>query len=164
MAQLTYSISPARAIAGMIAHVMEADDIVSAVNAEASAEIPFGVFVKAGTAERTALLLSASTDKPLGVVVWRKWYEKTLDLGTTGVKAGVRIDVMRKGRIWVTCETAMALADGVHIRYGGAPVPKGAVRNATVASETIDGSKIAKPVTVLAAAGLVALDVDVTAY
>lgn len=162
--QTTYSQRPAAAVAGMLGD-LGTWDIISSVNQESSASMPFGTVVKWGTAERTSKILSASTDMLQGIVIRRHWYDRILELDADadGVKAGVRIDVLRKGRIWVPTETAAALTADIFVRYAGTGT-KGAVRNAAVGGETIDISTIAKVMSPASGSGLVELDVDFTNF
>lgn len=158
--QTTYSQRPAQAVAGMLGD-LGPWDIFSSVNQESSAAIPFGVVVKFGTLERTSKLLAAADDMLQGIVIRRHWYDRVLELDADvdGVKAGVRIDVLRRGRIWVPTATAAALTAAIHTRYAGTGT-KGAVRNAAVTDETIDISHIAKVVSPASGSGLVELDVN----
>lgn len=162
--QTSYSLRPAAGLAGMLGDIGPWD-IFSSVNEEASASMPFGTVVKWGTLERTSKILSASTDMLQGIVIRRHWYERTLELDADvdGVKAGVRIDILRKGRIWVPTATAAALTDDIFVRYAGTGT-KGAVRNAAVTDETIDISAIAKVVLAASGSGVVQLDVDFTNF
>ena len=54
------------------------------INGEASAEIPFGVCVAQGSVDKSAIKLAATSDKLVGIVMFRHGYADTIELGTTG--------------------------------------------------------------------------------
>jgi hypothetical protein len=155
---------PAVAFAGMIVDCSP-DDIDSFIQAEASAEVPFGAVVaQYSGGDNQARLPAASNAKLVGIVVHSHNYDPYHDLGTTGVKAGKMISVMRKGRIWVTSETANAPLDRLFVRYatGAGGTQLGAVRNATVVNEMIDATTQGVFRTTCLASGLCVLEVDFT--
>jgi hypothetical protein len=147
------------------------------IQGEASAEIPFGAFVVQsaaptlpGTATApnvpTAKLPAASGDNfgGGGIVLHSHWYDKRLQLGTTGVKPGNLLTVVRRGRLWVNGEVALAITDAVYARYtaSGGNTP-GNFRNNDDTSKALRlyGCRF---LTGLTAAGLVAVEIDLNAH
>jgi len=107
----------------------------SAIQAEASAEVPFGIFVARATStdhllKPKALLLAASTDFILGAVMHQHTYSPETDLGTVGLKPKTVMDVRTNGALWMLCEQAVTVTDPVYARYasGAGGTQKGAVR------------------------------------
>jgi len=136
----------------------------SFVNEEASAEIPFGVAVKGGTnPENQCKLLTAITDKLLGITVRSDSYQKGHELGDTGLKPGVVCRVARKGELLVTVEEAVTPASRVYVRavVAGAEVA-GAFRDTTDASDLIDVSAYCRFMGTTTGAGVVRLAFDFT--
>lgn len=142
------------AFAGMLADSDQGRRIESRVNAEASAEIPFGVMVVRGaTSEDTDALLphtSAAASAPLlaGIVVHSHNYAKDSQLGSTGLKPTVMLNLLQRGRIYVQPEDSVDPGDAVKVRVvvAGAEV-KGAFRGAADAADCVDISKFARWIT-----------------
>jgi hypothetical protein len=137
--------------------------IASATSEEASAEIPFGVMVKAGTADYGVLKMTATTNKLAGIT-FRTHDFADLELGDTGLKPGATFGVARKGRYFVKIEENVTPASDVRVRAvaGGAEVA-GAFRATADSTDCIDLTPFAKWVrTALAADGVGELDIDLT--
>lgn len=115
--------------------------VESRVSEEASAEIPFGRMVKEGTSdkEKGALLMAAQADVPAGIVVHSHRYSKDAELGTTGLKPGVTLSVLRKGVIAVQVTEAVTTASAVKYNEAG-----GTFGDSAVANETVDISAFAQ--------------------
>jgi hypothetical protein len=159
--QTSTSATLTNAYAGMLVS-SEPHTIRSYVNGESSAEIPFGVMVGQGTLTNEAINLAAITDKLVGIVVHSHAYAKTDELGTTGLKAGVVMNVLAKGTIWVLTEETVTPASPVYVRAVVAGVEvAGAFRDSADASDLIDISHIARYLTGCTGAGLVQLSIDV---
>jgi len=128
-----------RGFAGMWADDGE-HDAVTRVNAEATLEIPFGGFVAEGSTAAAAILPVAANAKLVGPLVHSHEYNALYDLGTIGVKPKVTMAICRVGRVYLKSETTVAKGDRVFVRYaaGAGGTQLGAVRNAAVASETIE--------------------------
>lgn len=140
----------------------------SRVSEEASAEIPFGTMVIRGADEDNGALQlhtsSAATVALLaGIVVHTHNYAKPTQLGDIGLKPGVVLNLLQKGRIWVTTEDACDPGDTVKVRAiaAGAEV-KGAFRVAADASDCVDISKFARWITSAGAGGVAMLEIDMT--
>lgn len=162
MAQTSVALRMTAAYPGMISDSHMDSNVRSYVSEEASAEIPFGVFVKQGTADEGCLLLTAITDKVIGVVVHSHAYAKTEELGTTGLKPKVTLGVMTRGRIWCYVEEAVTPASSVLIRAIAAGAEKaGATRDTADASDLIDASKWARFLGTTTGAGIVEVEFDV---
>src|SRR5688500_17276121 len=107
--QTTFSDAPAAGYAGMLDSNV-AHDIITMINAEASASIPFGagvVFKGTPTTAKDAVLPAAETDVPVGIVVHSHNYARvwTNDAGTEfgeldadGLKPAAFLNVLRRGR------------------------------------------------------------------
>ena len=79
MSQTSYALNQSGAYAGMLADGSTAQQVESRINAESSAEIPFGSFVVSGgsVGDAGAILPAASTAKlVLGPVVHSHAYSK----------------------------------------------------------------------------------------
>lgn len=81
--------------------------VESFVNAEVSAEIGFGTPVFKGTGDNEAIIGAADATDLLGLVAHSHLYAKghgdfAGDLGTTGLKPGVVMNVMSEGVMYVT--------------------------------------------------------------
>lgn len=169
MSQTSYAEQPA-AFAGMLADATIVKHADTLVQGEASAEIPFGVAVALSTSPGTdgtpgkAVLPAAANAKIWGVAVHSHDYDNRTELGTTGMKPKVLLSALRKGRIWVTVETAVVAGDRAHIRYaaGAGGSQLGAFRNASVVNETIDLTKVAVFLTTASIGGLAMVEVDFT--
>lgn len=173
MSQTSYALNLTASFAGMLADGSTAHQVETRINAEASAEIPFGTFVVTGgsVGDAGAVLPSAGTTKlVLGPVVHSHAYSKgdNGELGTSGLKPKTVMNVLVRGRIWVLTETSVAVGDPVFVRYasGAGGTVLGRVRNATVSSEMIDLTTKARFITsatVTSTPVLACIEVDMTA-
>lgn len=163
MPQTSVTVGMTRAFAGMLGDVAYSKNCQSYVNSEASAEIPFGVMVGQGATDDTCLKLAAITDKMIGIVAHSHAYNKDNELGTTGLKPKVTVDVLKKGTIWVPVEEAVTPASAVLVRAvaAGAEVA-GAFRDTADASDLIDCSAFARYLTTTTGAGFALLEFDMT--
>lgn len=165
MSQTSISTKQAVAYPGMLADLGN-KYTESMVSEEASAEIPFGVCVAQGVADSQCELPDASGDKLVGMVQHSHAYAKGDggELGTTGLKPKACVNVLRKGRMYVVAETTIAAGDRLFVRYaaGAGGTQLGALRNAAVASETIDATAQGVFRTGGVAGTLVVLEVDFT--
>ncbi len=169
--QTSYAEQPA-GIPGMIGDNSDGKVVDTVLNGEASAEIGFGKFVVIGTGGTTsgtpplAKLPAASGDdyENGGFVVLSHDYDRRLDLGTTGIKPKRQMGIMRRGRIYVHAETAMAKTDDVYVRYtASGDLVVGNIRNDadTAKAKKLYGARVVYPIT---AAGTVMIEVDMMAY
>jgi len=117
---------------------------------EASAEIPFGVMVVKGTDEDNGVLLPhtsgvASADIMMGVVVHSHAYAKDTELGDSGLKPKVSLDVLTHGRIYVLPEETVTPGDPVRVRVIAAGLEqKGAFRTTADSTDCVDISSFAR--------------------
>lgn len=162
--------SKASAIEGMPADASALTrDVATYISEEASAEIPFGVMVCRGSTDEDngALLLntSAAAMEQLlaGVVMWTDVYAKPSELGDTGLKPGVTLNVLQRGRIWVRPEDAVDPGDAVRVRcvVAGSEV-KGAFRSAADSTDCVDISSFARWRSSAGAGELAILEIDMT--
>lgn len=145
------------AFAGQLADNDQGTRINTRANAEASAEMPFGIMVVRDTVnsgqEDNCILLphtSAAAAAPLlaGITVHQHTFAKDTQLGSTGVKPTNALAVLRRGRIYVLPEESVSPGDAVRVRVvtAGAEV-KGAFRKSADATDCVDISKFAQWVT-----------------
>lgn len=175
--QTTYSDAPAAAYSGLL--IGDDHDIIPMKNVEASAEMPFGAAVcfklSSPATDQDAVLPAAETDTVCGIVVKSNVYDRTYtlmdgstagELGTTGLKPGAMLNILRKGTIWVYCRTAIAVGDRLWVRAvasGGSPAEfLGAPENADDGTDTIDCTKQGVFMSSCAAGGFAKLEVDFT--
>lgn len=160
--QTTYNAAPAIALEGQLV-----DDAPRRIdpfkNDEASAEIPFGHAVKrnATNADKEAINVAANTDAVLGIVVHSHEYVKDAELGSTGLKPGAVMNVMRQGRIWAVCEDGCSPGDPLFVRAvatGGEVL--GELRASADGTDTIDCTFQGTWETSAAAGGLAQLTVN----
>lgn len=162
MPQTSVSSSLTKAFAGMKGDSRKDGHDRSFVNAEASAEIPFGVAVAHGSTDEAAILPADANSKLAGVVVHSHAYDKRVDFGTTGLKPKVSLSVMRKGSIWVQVEETVAPGEPVFARHtaSGGNTTKGLFRN-DADSATCTQLGNSKFLTAATAGNLALVDVDV---
>lgn len=138
--------APKPAIAGMLSATGLKHD-ASGTNAEASAAMRFGIWVKKDSAtEKGYKLLAATSDKPLGVTGFHHTYDrlKELDETTGGVVPKVDIAIRQLGIVWMRVEGTIAYGDRAHVRAvsGAGGTVLGVGRAAAVSGETIDCSNL----------------------
>lgn len=109
------------------------------VGVYADDEMPFGIGVFQGSAfDEAKIPYGAGTF--LGVVAYDQSYPNSRASGDATVPAGGPVAVVRKGRVWVMVEEAIALGDAVYVRHTGtAPEQRGAFRND---ADTADAQQI----------------------
>jgi len=167
--QTSYSTAPATAYAGLLASAHYESD--SLKNVEASASMPFGIAVAFKTAapatNQDVLLPAAQADKIAGIVILSQEYARTHtlagggtagDLDATGLVPGTMMNVMRKGRIWVTVATGCAVGDRLYIRRAAGTL--GSAENAADGTNMVDCTKQGVFVTSCTAGGLAIVEVD----
>ncbi len=91
-------------------------DTESYVNEEASAELPWGVALVQGTADRGAKLAAAQANRIIGVARREDAYGKDSELGSTGLKPKVSVSVTRRGKLPVLVNEAVAPTSPVRVR------------------------------------------------
>lgn len=162
MPQTSVSVNAAAAFAGLIGDAGDDAYVRSYVNGEASAEIPYGVFVVIDSSEdHEADLPTADTDLPCGVVLHSHAYAKDNELGTTGLKPDVTMSVLQRGRVWVATEDAVDPGDAVRIRkVAGGSEQLGAFRAAADGTDTMVATN-ARWLTSTSGAGFALLEFDV---
>lgn len=171
--QTTFSDAPAIGYAGTLDSNL-AHDVITMLNAEASASIAFGRAVKfkdTVTTDKDAVLPAAETDSILGIVLRADTYSVAwtdLDgtvhgqLDSTGIKPGNFMNVLRRGRVLVVCEDAVEAGDKLWVRAvaGGDPEFLGGLNNADDSTDMIDCTANGTWMTSASAGGLAWLDVN----
>lgn len=136
MTAINYGAWPA-AFAGQVADLAQAS-IRSFLNAEKSAEIPFGTGVIQGSAAGDALVPATVDDMFVGVAVHT---HTAVASGSTGVAVAEEVSVMHRGRCWVVVGEAVSVGDRGWLSYdascGGAV---GRFMKASVDDKTLDTS------------------------
>lgn len=165
--QTSVSVKQTKAFAGMLVDA-SACVVDSFVSEESSAEIPFGVMVCQGSADNGAKLLNTSAaamaaDVMVGVVVHSHAYQKTNELGTSGLKPKATLGVLRRGIVWVTVEEAVTPASAVKVRaVAGGSEQAGAFRDTADSTDCVDISSFARYRTTAGAGELAQLEIDMT--
>lgn len=171
--QTTFSDAPAAGYAGMLDSNVD-HDIITMINAEASASIDFGLAVKfkdTVTTDKDAVLPAAEGDSILGIVVHSHNYAPQwtdVSTGTTygelksdGLAPGAMLNVLRRGRILVICDSGCEAGDKLWVRaVAGVGERLGACENADDSTDTIDCTAKGTWLTSAAAGELAWLDVN----
>lgn len=163
MAITSYSTEMTPSIAGQLAEMGALPSIDSRVNAEASAEVPFGYAVVQGSAVKDALLPSADTDVFVGILAHSHAYDPENDLGTDGVKSDRELNIVARGRVWVVVGGAVSVGDRGYVAYTDdtADAP-GQIMGEDHAGETLDTSAQIRFLTAASNAGDLALaEIDI---
>ncbi len=162
--QSTYPSARTAAIAGTLADT-SAHEIVAMVNNEASAEILFGqaVCFEGSTIYEGVLSPDITSDKICGIAIRAYNYVPSSDLGDTGVEPGGVLNVLRKGRCWVTVEEAVAPGDRMFIRVvTSGSETEGAFRKSADSSDCIDSTTQGVYLSTAGIGGVALLEVDFT--
>lgn len=157
--QTSVSIVQGVSFAGQLGDTSQMNDAKSYVNAEASAEMPFGILVVQGTLEQDALIPAAQANLAVGILMHSHAYQKDNELGTSGLKADVVFSALTRGRIWVTVDEAVTIAGAVRVRMSGAGA--GTFRTAASAGVTKLITSSARFLTATAGAGVALLEIDI---
>ena len=162
MAQLSYTTTMPRGFAGM--KVDTAEDIVDTAHSEeASAEIPFGVFVKKGTADGGVLLMTAANNVIAGITI----HSHASQVGTGGgLSSKAAVNLGTRCRVLMTSEQSVVPTDPVFVRYaagGAASALRGTVRKDadTNGAVRVPGARF---MTTAAASALVEVEFNKAAY
>lgn len=172
MSQTTSPTSMTTAIAGAL-YQNDPDNLIdSAVNQEASAQIAFGTFVARGTNERGVIQPDGATDaaKVCGIALHSHDYAKALDgttstgdLGSTGILPKAKVNVLRRGRVYMVSEQDLSRGDrSLRMRHtaGAGGSTLGALRKDAVANETLNLSGAAEVIVGGTAGSLVVIELD----
>lgn len=142
--QVDYS-DPKAQLAGLLRASGIKHDATS-FNAEATAAMRFGIFVKAGASGVGSKILTAVTERPIGITGFHHTYDilKELDATTGGVVPNVDIALRQFGIVSVRVEGTIVPFDRAHVRAvsGSGGSVMGVARAAAVAGETIDCSNM----------------------
>lgn len=165
--QSTYGENPTIGIKGQLAD-SGAHDVISMVNNESSQEMAFGLAVvfEGSTDDQGALAPDAISEQVAGILVHSHAYSNDSDgdLGTTGLKPGAILNVLRKGRIWVEAEEAVSPGDPLWIRaVVTGNEEEGALAMQADSTDMIDSSNQGRWLTTATAGNIALLEVDFTA-
>jgi hypothetical protein len=175
--QTTYSNFPAVAFAGQLA-TMEDTDIITGFNEDTS-DMPFGIAVsyKASPTYNTDMTLPVTSGgaKVAGILIHSHAHERqyslpdgTLagDLAAGGLVPGAKLDILRRGRVWVITQQAVAVGDRLFVCFSAGTVytAAGQLGNADESSNTLDCTRLGQWVTAQTTpGGLALLDVNFVA-
>jgi hypothetical protein len=185
MGQLSYN-EQAIGFAGLLNSAEGAPRLIEAGVLGGAVNVPFGTFVVAsagltsGTGTGTNPLSTEGTGAVFiqpsaassangwragGIVLQSHEYDKRLDLDANGSVITTRqLNVLKKGRVFVSATTAMGLNDDVYARY----TANGALAVGTIGN-TSDSSKAqklwgARVITPILAAGICEIEIDMGAF
>lgn len=170
--QTAYNLTPPTARAGLLYDASSSKDVVTRT---AGIAVPFGCFVvKAAGDDNVKLPVASASSASIveGVAVYTQDEQSGLtgDGVVPGYEAKRPINVLQKGRIWVYCETSFDPdADTLFLRYtANGALTIGNVRNDSDSGKAdelgANGFGVAyKPLNTLAAAGFLALDLNIPA-
>jgi hypothetical protein len=160
--QTSFPIAPTDAFEGTKVDLYPSS-VSSFRNAEASAELPFGLMVRYGSTNQDALQLTATSNDFAGILVHSHAYAKPQELGDEGLKPNVAIDVLTHGRVWVRVEDDVLMGDPVRVRCVAAGAEKaGAFRTDADGTDCVDISAFARWVSPASAGGLAQLEINMT--
>lgn len=172
MSQTSVSAAMTPAIAGGLYQNEPSSQIDSGQNEEGTNALAFGTVVARGTTERGYIQPAGATDvlKSCGVLLHSHAYARaydgtsaTGDLSSTGVLPKGKLNVLRRGRVWMTAEQDLARGDrSLRVRHtagaGGSVI--GAIRKDAVANETLNLSNAAEVIVGGAAGALIVIEFD----
>jgi hypothetical protein len=157
MSQTTYNTEFAQAFPGLIADAADPKDILSRANEE-SANVPFGLAVVPGTDGAEQFLLPSATGQVcLGVLAHRHQRE---DVEADGLNEGEVGDVLKRGRIWVVTEEAVAVDSPVFFRHTAPGVEQVGAFRTDADTANADEITSARWVAATSAAGIAQLDIS----
>lgn len=177
--QNDYPTKPDAAVEGQLITPIEHANLITVINREASAAIPFGRAVvwktSSPTTDLDVLLPAAETDSVAGIVIRLDSYQPTHtitmedgttttvgQLSSTGLIPGTMMTILRKGKIWVKSEDGAAVNDRLWVRAVAAGDPEflGGITNADDGTDTIDCTKQGQFLSSGSAGALVQLEVN----
>lgn len=173
--QSTYNSAPPIAYAGQLEGT--GHDIKSMVSVD-TASIPFGspvAFKPTPVSDQDAYLPAAGTDNIAGIVAMRQAYARKWtdsdgnvhgELDDVGLMTGAELNVVRRGRVAVLCQTNVAVGDRPYVSYnatGATYTAPGQIGNAAEVGHTIDCTTKGEFVTSASAGGFAWLDCNFVA-
>lgn len=162
------------AVAGQHYQPDDAALIDSGFNQEASNPIAFGTFVSRGTVADAVIQPAGATDaaKVCGIALHSHAYARatdgtaaTGDLVATGILPTAKVNVLRRGRVYMVAEQDLARGDrSLRMRHtaGAGGTVIGALRKDAVAGETLNLSGAAECIVGGAAGALVVIELDLS--
>ncbi len=160
--QTTFDVVQAVAFAGMKGDATF-DRVDSFINEESAAEMEFGIMLQQGTLSNDALIPTGITNDLIGVLLHSHAYANDTEIGTTGVKPNVTLNVMSQGRCWVTTEETVTPASNVLVRcVTGTGTVMGRFRDTADGVTCLDISAYARYLSSTSGAGVALLEIDIT--
>lgn len=129
MAQTTYNTEQAAGFAGQSQSGFSPQDVRSAFNEELAAH-PFGILLKKGTADNQTKLYTASATVA-GLAMHTHAFDNRKLTSTNGVDTLERVNVMRRGKMFVLAEGTVVKGAKVYARHtsdGGSNTQLGSLR------------------------------------
>jgi hypothetical protein len=162
--QTTYNANMSAAFEGQLADDGP-NNMLSRLQGEASAGVGFGLVVCHHlTVDNKIILPADANSRPCGITVRKHDYAipSEYDVDNDGLQPGAMVAVLRKGRIWVKVEEAVAIGDPFFARHTATgDERKGAIRKSADSSDCLDltakGRFLTKQDTI---GGLALLEVD----
>lgn len=176
--QTTYPSAPPAGFSGQLIGAIEDQDIIPAINREVSASIGFGrgvVFkTSSPTTDQDVLFPATQNDLVAGLVIHFDQYPRAFtstdingssitigQLDGTGLIPGTQMAILRRGKIFVTCDSGCAVGDRLFVRStSAAGGTLGGLGNASDSTNMIDCTKQGVWMSLAAAGGLAELWVD----
>ncbi len=170
--QTSVSNAPAIGYSGQL--VGDDQDIITMKNVEVSASMPFGIavaFKRSSPVSDMDALLPGSETVIAGIVIKTNAYERTWtdadgvvhgQLDNTGLVTGTLMNILRAGRILVTCPTGCVPGDRLYVRkdIGEAGEAYGTCENASDESDMVDCTEQGVWESTALAGGLAILNVN----
>lgn len=116
-------------------------DIITRYQGEASAGIGFGLCVVEGAADAEAVLPVDANSRAVGIVLRDAGYATPSEYNdaSNGIQPNAMVSILRKGRVWVRVEAAVAKGDPFFVRHvAGGGERKGAIRKDADSSDCLD--------------------------
>jgi hypothetical protein len=156
MSQTAYTTYMPIGFAGMLADSGE-NDILSCRSEEAGL-MPFGVAVTRGVLDWSAIQMVDTNSVPIGVTLHTHQADPLIGIGIPNKGT---LNLLKRGRVYVTVEEAVTPASPVFVRFasGAGGTQKGGFR-ASADSATAVAWTRARYLTTAAAAGLAVLEVN----
>lgn len=115
MSQTAYAVSAGDAFAGLLDMNLQHADVISRFNEETT-RVSYGLMVRQGTLAQQFQNFSAIGQDAIGVTIHEHTEKDSAGAAAEIAGTGGKASVLRKGRIWVVAEEAIALTDSVFYR------------------------------------------------
>jgi len=157
MSQTSYPVEAPEGFAGQVADAPGPVDILSRANEESTA-VPFGLMTVPGTDGSTQFLLPSESGLiPLGVLAHQHPHET---ISADGLDEGETGNVLKRGRIWVVTEEAVAVDSDVYFRHTVDTTEQLGAFRTDADTDKADQLTNARWVKATSAAGIAQLDIN----